>query len=79
MKIMKHSTFFLVGLFSTFKARKFIDNLTKIAQNWKILQLLLFLGHSGVFGVNQKNPKISTNTYRMILFLHKLNSMGETL
>ena len=43
------------------------------------MQFLLFLGHSGVFGVNQKSPKISTNTYRMILILHQLNSVGETL
>ena len=42
----------------------------------KKFQFLLFLGHSGV---NQKNPKISTNTYRMILILRQLNSMGETL
>ena len=40
---------------------------------------LSFLGISWAFGVNQKSPKISTNTYRMILFLRQFNSMGETL
>ena len=43
-----------------------------------LLFLGSFLGHSGVFGVNQKSAKISINTYRMILILRQLNSLGET-
>ena len=39
----------------------------------------VIFGLSGVFGVNQKSPKISFNTYRMILILRQFNSMGETL
>ena len=44
-----------------------------------LLFLGSFLGHSGVFGVNQKSSKSFTNTYRIILILRQLNSMGETL
>ena len=39
----------------------------------------LFLGHSGVFGVNKKSPEITTNTNRTKLNLCELNSMGNTL
>ena len=38
-----------------------------------------FWGHFWVFWVNQKGQKNSTNTYRMILILRQLNSMGELL
>ena len=33
----------------------------------------------GSLGVNQKSLKIFTNTYRMILILRQLNSVGEAL
>ena len=52
-------------------------------KNGKIMQYLHLLGsslgHSGIFGVNQKFPKISTKTYRVILILRQSNSIGETL
>ena len=39
---------------------------------------VIFSSFWGLWG-QLKSPKISTNTYRMILILHQLNSMGETL
>ena len=41
--------------------------------------LASFLGHSGVLGVNEKSPKISTNTNRTKLSLCELNSTSNTL
>ena len=41
----------------------------------KICSFVIFVSFWG----RPKNPKISTNTYRMILILRQLNSTGETL
>ena len=57
---------------------------TKIAlklQKLEILAVFTFwgvLGHSGVLGVNQKSPEISTKTNRTELNLRELNPMGNT-
>ena len=43
------------------------------------MQIYIFRGDSGVLGVNQKSPKISTNTYRTEPILCVLNSIDDTL
>ena len=48
----------------------------EIFANFRFLRSFfgIFLGHSGVLGLNQKTPEISTNTYRTKLNLSELNS-----
>ena len=52
-----------------------LEKMHKNVKNWKYSPFLgLFLGHSGVFGVNQKGSK---GTYRMIRILRQINSMDR--
>ena len=55
----------------------FVEKLMKFAL--KRNKTLEIFANFLVFGVNQKSPEISTNTYRTKLNLCELNSMGNTL
>ena len=71
--------FYLFECFNILTTKNF-ETFTKVTKN--DLKIKNFwgsiLGLSGVFGVNQKIPKISTNAYLMKLNLRQLNSMRGT-